>query len=366
MIAETNKNPTYMFFKAFKDGESIFVRSDDEFAKQVFKNKYENRDLLVSPNLYTAPDLSAEQICPLRFHIVAENLMQACKTTIEACYYFTENFVIPGDSVEVIYNRGEGTVGSVDSNVTPTAEMVIIISPIVFGCQSTRLMPVINYHLARDLVRAGIKNIDIDVYQQDKLLRMPNSLNSATSRYVISLTFKELLYLSPDRIIELAQNPRPEDSMVIPRCVSEAVKWFNEIHSDFAKKHEYQNRLLNLMFHSGWKIPACIRKLQKLYLHGNTRPEAYRIIAQFYSWIKSSIDEIWYQIQDLDQRNSINDIQKLRAIIMFATQNPCFAGCEHKLLKQFCPAGKCFIKELIDEYEKPKLFSDIVENQKNI
>ena len=77
MITEINKNPTYVFLKAFRDDESIFVRSDDEFPKQVFKTKYENRDLLVSPNLYTAPDFSAEQICPLRFHIVAENLMQA-------------------------------------------------------------------------------------------------------------------------------------------------------------------------------------------------------------------------------------------------------------------------------------------------
>lgn len=348
-----------MFLKAFRDGESIFVRSDDEFAKQVFKNKYENRDLLVSPNLYTAPDLSAEQICPLRFHIVAENLMQACKNTIEACYYLTENFAIPEDVVDVIYCGGGITVINKYNKNTLIAEMVIIISPIIFGCQSIQLMPVINYHLTRDLVRAGIKNIDIDVYHQDKLLRMPNLFNSATSRYAIPLTLKELLYISPDRITELAQNPRPEDSMVIPRCVPEAVKWFNEIHSDFAKKHEYQNRLLNLMLQSGWKIPECIRKLQKLYLYGNTRLEVYRIIAQFYSWIKSSIDEIRYQIQDLDHRNSINDIQKLRAIITFATQNPYFASCEHKLLKCFCPAGKCFMAKLKDNYKNHSLFEQI-------
>jgi len=36
--------------------------------------------------------------------------------------------------------------------------------------------------------------------------------------------------------------------------------------------------------------------------------------------------------------------------------NPQFVGCQHPLLKRFCPAGKCFMADLIDEYEKPYLF----------
>ena len=359
MITEINKNPKYLLLKAFKDEEPVLIRSDDGHARQSFRSKYENKDLWVWPNLYTAPDLSAEQICPLRFHIVAENLMQARKNTIEACYYITENFAIPEDGVEVICNRGEGIVGSIDSNAVPTAEMVTIISPLVFGSPSTQLMPVINYHLARNLVRAGIKNIDIDVYQRDKLLRMPNSFNSALSGYVIPLTCKELLYLSPDAIINLAQNPRPEDSMVIPRHVPEAVDWFTMVFKDIENNHKKQEQLLNLIFQKGWETPPCIRRLQRLCLNGNVRLEAYRIIAQFYSWIKSSVGEIWFQIQDLDQRNPIKNYQKLKAIIAFAFENPQFAGCEHKLLKRFCPAGKCFMAKLIKECEKPHLFEPI-------
>ena len=43
-------------------------------------------------------------------------------------------------------------------------------------------------------------------------------------------------------------------------------------------------------------------------------------------------------------------------IIMFAIENPQFAGCEHNLLKRFCPAGKCFIAELMDKLQNPYLF----------
>ena len=147
--------------------------------------------------------------------------------------------------------------------------------------------------------------------------------------------------------------------MVIPRQISGAVEWFAVVFRDVENNRKKQEQLLNLMLQSGWKIPECIRKLQKLCLYGNTRLEAYRIIAQFYSWIKSSIDEIWFQIQDLDQRNPINNIQKLRAVITFAIENPYFTGCEHKLLQRFCPAGKCFMAKLIKECEKPHLFEPI-------
>jgi len=356
MIAEINKNTTYMFLKAFRNSESIFVRSDDEFAKQVFKNRCENRDLWVSPNLYTASSLSAKQICPLRFHIVAENLTQARRNAIEACYYITQNFAIQEEGVEVIYNGGKGPVGSMDSNATAITEMVVIISPIVFGRQPIQLMPLINYHLARDLIRAGINNIDIDVYQQDRLLRMSNSFDSSTSRYAIPLTFKELLYLSPDRITELAQNPRPEDSMVIPRVAPQAVEWFNDVCKEEEKRQYRQSQLQKLILEKGWQITPCSRRLLWADLSKEQAIEACRIISQFYSWIKAGLDEIWHYLQQIDRRNHIGDYPRLKAIIAFALENPKFAGCEHPLLERLCPAGNCFMAELKKEYESPYLF----------
>ena len=136
--------------------------------------------------------------------------------------------------------------------------------------------------------------------------------------------------------------------MIIPKMVPEAIEWFACRHEEFAKKQKSQNRLLELILKDGWQIPPCIRRLQTLCLYDSIRLEAYRIIAQFYSWIKASVNEIWQQVQNSDHRNPINNYSKLNAIIKFAIENPSFAGCGHKLLKRFCPVGKCFIDELIN------------------
>ena len=84
--------------------------------------------------------------------------------------------------------------------------------------------------------------------------------------------------------------------------------------------------------------------------------EACRITAGFYSAIKASKDEIWHQIQRWARRNAYKDYPRLKAIVTSAIDNPCLCDCQHPLLQRFCPAGKCFMAELIEEYESPRLF----------
>jgi len=94
MIIEIDKNSKYILLRDFK-GKPVFIACDDECAKQAFRDKHKNRNLSISPDLYTDTDLSAEQICPLRFHIIAENLAQARINAIESCYYINEKTSVP-------------------------------------------------------------------------------------------------------------------------------------------------------------------------------------------------------------------------------------------------------------------------------
>lgn len=117
-----------------------------------------------------------------------------------------------------------------------------------------------------------------------------------------------------------------------------------------------QTQLLQLMFEFAWQIPPCIKRMQRLSLYDNVRLLAYRVIAQFYSWIKAGPAQIWHQIQDSDRRNPINDYHKLKAIVTFANENTMFTGCEHPLLQRCCPGGMCLITELMNEHKSPCLF----------
>ncbi|MCX5635454.1 MAG: hypothetical protein NTW55_06440 [Planctomycetota bacterium] len=375
MSTENQKTVEYKLLKSAKGGKCVFIALGDNIAVEVFRSQHNNENLHISVCSYNAPEPSAPQTYPLYFKIASNSSENVLKAALEICFYISDNFSIPQDCIEVIYTGGgngmdaraasasaysAGESGNnADNANSTTAETVILVPPIVFAGQPTLLMQLINYQLARQLVEDVSENIDIDVYHRDYLIRMPNSINSQTNRYVIPLTIKELLYMDAYAIAELSKQPRAEDSLIIPRVVPEAVEWFNEVCKEEEKRQYRQSQLQKLILENGWQITPCIRRLTWTDLSKEQAFEACRIISQFYSWIKAGTDEIWHYFQQIDRQNRNGDYQRLRAILNFAVENPGFVGCEHPLLKRFCPAGKCFIKELIDKYEKPKLFNNI-------
>lgn len=387
MNDKTNR-ARYAAAKASEGGKVVIINMANDEDVQAFRNQHQNTDLFVSVCSFNSPELSAPRTYPLYFRIASSSLEKAQRSTLEAVYYLTENFSIPEDCIEVIYNSG-GFVGAGNSNGDAddggdnydgdsftgggrmdsgknatdsilAAEMIILIPPVVFNGRPLPFMQALNYRLARQLAKDGTKNINTDVYEKEHFLPLPNSINSDTGRFIIPLQLKELIYLDAHNIDELSKQPRAEDSMIMPLKMPEAVEWFNEVYEEEEKQQQRQKQLQELVLKQGWQIPPCIRRLTWMDLSKEQAFEACRIISQFYSWIKASPDEIWHHFQQLDYRNHIGDYKKQKAIIAFALENPGFVGCQqHPLLKQFCPAGKCFIAELIDEYEKPHLFQPV-------
>lgn len=260
-------------------------------------------------------------------------------------------------------NENKGYQGPKD--ISSAAEIFLLIHPMVFGGRPTPLMPAINYYLASQMVEDGLTNIEIDSYIRDSYISLPNSINSATDRSVIRLTPKELLYLDGKRIVDLSKQPRPYDSMIMLWEAPEAVEWFTGVLAEFEKEQHRQNELRKLVLKNGWQIPSCIRRLAWADLDKSTAFEACRLISGTYSFLGSNEEEIRYHILRLAKRNGIaglKEYQKLNAIVTFGAEYPMLAKCQHPLMFRFCPAGGCFIKEFIDEYEKPYLFNDIYGN----
>jgi hypothetical protein len=362
-------NARYRLIKAGERGESVFVDITDEAAVEAVRHQFGNRNLLISASYYTALDPSAPRIEPLRVHIACRDWEQARISTLEVCYYINERFCIPLDCQEITLTAGADIAHNPSaggsSKITGTdvmctaadAEMVIIVHPDVFGGQLTPLVLVMNYQLARQMVEAGIENIDIDKYARDTYVLLPGCKNSDTGGFVTSFATKELLYLNIRQIAGLLKQPRYE-SMIMPRFIPEAAKWFAATCADFEKKQHQQEELRKLILQKGWQIPPCIRRLSWADLAKDTTLEACRVISGAYSFLGSHEDEIWYHILRLARRNAVSDQQRLRAIVTFAVENRMFMGCEHPLLKRFCPAGKCFLAELLQECKEPYLFEN--------
>ena len=308
MSIKTNQAPDYRMIKTTKVSQPAFINIRDEDAVEMVRNQYDNTNIKMSICSFESPHPSAQRTYPLYFRIVSNNSEKVRRSVIESLYYIAENFHIPEDCIEIIYN-GSGNASKTEhkpDNTTFLTEMVILIPPVIYDGQPTPVMPAINYQLARQLTEDGINHLDIDVYQRDYFIRLPNSVNNTTGRFVIPLQMKELLYLDACRIMELANQPRPEDCLILPRQVPEAVQWFAQLCKQTEKIQHKQSQIQKLLLEKGWQVPPCIWRLQRICLYDDIRLEAYRVISQFYSWIKASCNQIWQQIQSIDRLSLIH------------------------------------------------------------
>jgi len=327
-----------------------------------------NKNILISTAAYTAPHRQLLCLAPLYFEIIGTDLEEIRRNTVSAFLYLTQHLKIPDDCIEAIYdagddgdNAGDAGYDGQDRNnrherVHSGSKIALLIPSAVFNCQPTVHTPVINYSLARKLHSAGISGINIDVYERGRFFRLTNSINSATGRYVIPLAIKELMYLDTRSIIELSKQPKPEDSLTLPRSIPQAAEWFAQELKKAEKEHQRQNRLQKVLLEKGWQIPLCIRRLLWAELDKESAIEAYRIVVRFYSFIKAGEAEIWHQILSLNRRLAPMDYQRLKAIVRFTTENPGMIDCGHPLLRRCCSGRKCFMAKLIEEFENSHLF----------
>jgi hypothetical protein len=246
---------------------------------------------------------------------------------------------------------------SAGAAIARPAEMIILVPPVVFDGRVTPLMPAVNRGLAAQMSGDGVGGLDIDVYIRDHFIPLPNTINSAIGRCVISLRVEEALCIDTKGMVELSRKPRCDDSYAAGRRVPEAAEWFAETLQEEEKRAKRQLQLRQRLLENGWFVPFCVRRLEWADLSQDQVLEACRIIARFYPFVRAGEDELWYHIRRLDQRHSIGDHAKLRNIVHWGVENPAFAGCDHSLLHRFCPAGQCFWTELVDECENPFLFA---------
>jgi len=365
-MTETMIKTDYRLYKTARGGKNGFVDLNDPAALEQLRNQYENTDISISICSYSIPDISAGRDYPLYVIIKNHLIGKTRNSAIEACYHINEYFEVDTENINIIYNNGGNNITTNNkSNVANSvmddataAEIILSIPPVVFDGHPTSLIQRINYQLVRKMTNDGIENIDVDVYQKDYMVNLSNSFNSLTNNYNIPLQLKELIHMSEEQIFKLAKKSRYEDSYIMLKKISEAADRFKQLYTQAEKEYKKQQKLLELMLKNGWQIPPCIRSLLWVNSGQKVGLEACRIMAQFYSFIKASENEIWHHIETWAHRNAYKNYQKLKGIIAFASENPQFAGCEDKLLQHFCPAGKCFMAELINRYEKPSLFEN--------
>lgn len=117
----------------------------------------------------------------------------------------------------------------------------ILIPQTVFGLPLIKDTNVYYKIIAQDLQKSTVHNpIDIRIYDNKRLFRLPNTINSKSGLYKVPITFEQAAGFSYEEMKEYASSPKSYAEKIDTSLIKEAAVVFQKIMTDY--KTEYENR----------------------------------------------------------------------------------------------------------------------------
>jgi len=306
-----------------------YVHADDPEALEAWRNRFGNKDVFTSVCRFKQPSRDSGYTCDFFLDIDAEDLEEARESALRVCELLMTRLDIPDEAITVHFSGSKGFHG---------------MAPIELfdGWAGPNLMQVWK-SLALGLTKRGVKHIDLGIYQSARLWRLPNSINVKTDLYKVEVEQKELRDYSAKEIAELARRPRSLPSLPCPGPSEKAAKWFRRVvEAAERRKAEQGARGEWQGFTRGWRVPPCIRRIEKATLPDGVRHDAYLALSRFYGWIGTHPAEAAERIRAVDARNPIRDGNYIERVALYGHNHGAFPGCENPVLKMFCSEADCF------------------------
>ncbi|MFC1781205.1 hypothetical protein ACFLZ8_02975 [Planctomycetota bacterium] len=310
-----------------------FVQIGDTKAIDTWCRGFNNTDIFYSICIYAKPDFNSKFKVPIFFDIDnSENLELARESAITICELIKDRIKVPEDQQEIYFSGNKGF-----HIIVPCEVCKSFYSPIVFGLYK---------YMAEKAKQQGALFVDTMVYSPKRLIRISNSRHRKTGLFKIPLFFEELRDCNVVTIKKMAMNPRGDDSFVIPQPCPEAVDWYQRAIKAFENQNDYSTDKYNTQFKEGWRIPPCIKTIQRAYLIDGIRHQTYLALARFYSWIGMHHDEAIEQIESINNRHPIKNSGDIERIVFWSINNRGFPGCDNPILKKYCQKQTCFYVKL--------------------
>jgi hypothetical protein len=312
---------------------NCYTRKDDIAGIGKWRARFENKDVFTSICLYSEPNNESAFICPIFADIDSDDRAGARESCLILCEMIMDRIGVPQDQLEIYFSGNKGF-----HVVVPCEVFRPFHSPYILSLYK---------RMAEKAEQAGVRSIDRGVYTKKRIWRLPNSINSKSQLYKIPLFFEELRDMSINRILELAKEPRPEDSFVVYQTCERAVRWY-ELAIQRVEKHIRRSaaRGASTNFKAGWRIPPCVKAIEEAEVPDGIRHQTYLSLARFYGWIRMHPDEAVERIERIDARNQIRDPKSIPRIVSWGNAHCGFPGCEDPALKRYCQTNKCFYARL--------------------
>ncbi|MCD6404957.1 MAG: hypothetical protein J7M19_03950 [Planctomycetes bacterium] len=311
-----------------------FVRAEDLQAVKTWRERFDNRDVYASVCRFAKPTRDADFFCDFFLDIDSDNLNTAREEALRAFYLLVDHLGLRPEWVDLFFSGAKG--------------FHVIVPHVVFGSPKASEIMRVWKALAGRLVSEGLEHIDLGVYQKSRVLRLPNSLNSKSGLYKVPLEYKELRDFGLDYVLELAREPRDEDSLAMPEEGLKAAAWFREALTWWRTKRAGKTPRSNstTKFSQGWRVPPCIRNIEQATLPDGIRHTAYLALARFYAWIGMHALEAEERIGLIDEKHSVRDSACIARIVEFGGKHPGFPGCDNPVLKKYCDRKRCFLPRI--------------------
>lgn len=314
-------------------GQSIHIENTEAIKK--FREQFNNKDIFYGICRHLEPVFESEFIVPIFLDIDStDNLPVARESAIALCEMIMDRIKVSEDQIEIFFSGYKGF-------------HIIVPCEIFNAFYSPNILPMYK-RMAEKAECNGVQFIDKTIYTNKRIFRLVNSINSKNNLYKIPLTFEELRDIDITGIIELAKSPRPEDSFVNLKPCQQATQWYQEAIKCMESKtvQPLSSKRLNTQFKKGWRIPPCIKNMEKSVLPDGIRHDTYLLLARYYGYLNMHYDEAKERLEIIDNRNPVKDPDSIDRAIQFGLAHSGFAGCDNHALKKYCENKNCFYAQL--------------------
>ena len=223
----------------------------------------------------------------------ANNFNNAKEDVIHTLSFFKIVYKIPSDQIKIYFSGHKG--------------FHLIVPKEILGVQPDKNLNNFFKTIAEQIKTFSIhKTVDLKIYDNKRLFRIPNSINSATNLYKIILTPNELFSLNEEQIKELAKQPRfinlPLRLTLNPTANNQylqAIKLYEQQAKEQNKKSKnYRHKkTLNI-------VPECITNILEEGAEEGCRNITIACLASFYKESGKTLEEIIDLIGQWNSKNS--------------------------------------------------------------
>lgn len=229
----------------------------------------------------------------------------------------------------------------------------LFIQPEIIGIEPNNQLNLIFKYIASSIrTYTPNKTIDLKIYDNKRLFRIPNTIHESTGLYKIPLTYTELKELSKEEIISMANKPRNISNkktiilnQIANRQYLKTIQEFEKFSKESNKNYKY-NKTINF-------VPNCIQNLLDNGAQIGERNMCTAILAGFFKQYGKSLNEAYQIILDWNSKNAspISEAEVKRTVHSMYSSNKAY-GCSSIKLYTECDCSNCKIN--INKEKKKK------------